>query len=178
MDYSLKEIMDPSSPKYNEGVDFRNAIEDNPAMEEIVSIASELDGRISETGVHACGVIISSKPLAGVIPTQVRQDDGKLITQWEYPELEALGLIKMDFLGLELINTVQQTLENIELTNKATNDPKYVREVPNMRELILGPMDDKESYKTMQDGNTVGIFQLGSPGVRELLKMSKPEYIS
>lgn len=175
-EYSLKEIMDPSSPKYNEGSDFRNAIEDNPAMEEIVGIASELDGRISETGVHACGVIISSKPLAGVIPTQVRQDDGKLITQWEYPELESLGLIKMDFLGLELINTVQQTLENIELTNKATNDPKYVREVPNMRELILGPMDDKESYKTMQDGNTVGIFQLGSPGVRELLKMSKPEF--
>lgn len=172
---SLKDILDPSSRRYKEGTDFRQAIEGNEVLTEAVEIATELDGRISETGVHPCGLIISNTPLAGVIPTQVRQNDGKLITQWEYPELESLGLIKMDLLGLDLINTVQQTLENIELANKSAQDVKDIREVPDMKELIQGEMDDPETYKNLQEGNTVGIFQLGSPGVRELLKRAQPK---
>lgn len=172
-DASLKEITDPSSRRYKEGEDFRRAV-DSPIFNEVVEMASFLDGRISETGVHPCGVIISNQPLAGVIPTQVRQSDGKLITQWEYPELESLGLIKMDLLGLDLINTVQQTLENIKLANESAQESKYTRDVPNMKELIQGGMDDPETYKTLQEGNTVGIFQLGGAGVRDLLKLAKP----
>lgn len=171
---SLKELMDPSSPKYNESIDFRRAI-DNPMYDEVVDMAIHLENRISETGVHPCGVIISSEPLAGIIPTQVRQKDGKVITQWEYPELEALGLIKMDFLGLDLINTIQQTLENIRLTNESAQDESLKREIPNMREIIMGEMNDPETYKNLQEGNTIGIFQLGSPGVRELLRQAKPQ---
>lgn len=171
---SLKELMDPSSPKYNESIDFRRAI-DNPMYDEVVDMAIHLENRISETGVHPCGVIISSQPLAGIIPTQVRQKDGKVITQWEYPELEALGLIKMDFLGLDLINTIQQTLENIRLTNESAQDESLKREIPNMREIIMGEMNDPETYKNLQEGNTIGIFQLGSPGVRELLRQAKPQ---
>lgn len=171
---SLKELMDPSSPRYNESIDFRRAI-DNPMYDEVVDMAIHLENRISETGVHPCGVIISSQPLAGIIPTQVRQRDGKVITQWEYPELEALGLIKMDFLGLDLINTIQQTLENIKLTNESAQDESLKREIPNMREIIMGEMNDPETYKNLQEGNTIGIFQLGSPGVRELLRQAKPQ---
>lgn len=172
---SLKEIMDPNSRKYKEGADFRQAIEGNEVLENAVDVAMELDGRISETGVHPCGLIISNSPLAGTIPTQVRQNDEKLVTQWEYPELESLGLIKMDLLGLDLINTVQQTLENIELANKSAHNPSEIREVPDMRNLILGEMDDPETFKNLREGNTVGIFQLGSPGVRELLKRAQPK---
>lgn len=170
---SLKELMDPTSPRYNEGADFRNTIE-NPAFDEVVEMATPLDGRISEEGVHPCGVIISNQPLAGIIPTQVRQRDKKIVTQWEYPELEALGLIKMDFLGLELIDTIQQTLENIKLTNESATSKNLVREVPDMRELIQGKMDDSKTYENLQEGNTVGIFQLGSPGVQDLLRRAKP----
>lgn len=170
---SLTDIMDPASPRYNEGRDFRQAI-DNPMFDEVVEMATPLDGRISETGVHPCGVIISNRPLAGIIPTQVRQEDGKLLTQWEYPELESLGLIKMDLLGLELINTVQQTLENIKLANESAQREEDKKVIPDMRELIQGGLDDPETYKTLQEGNTVGIFQLGSPGVRELLRLAKP----
>ncbi len=170
---SLKEIIDPSSPRYNEGADFRRATESS-IFDEVVEVAAQLDGRISETGVHSCGVIISSKPLAGVIPTQVRQSDGKVITQWEYPELEALGLIKMDMLGLELIDTIQQTLENIKLANESAQSEAEIRKIPNLRKLIQGEMNDPETYKNLQEGNTVGIFQLGSPGVRELLRRAKP----
>lgn len=171
---SLQDIMDPTSPRYNEGEDFRNATEGS-MFDEVIEMATKLDGRISETGVHPCGVIISSQPLAGIIPTQVRQNDGKVITQWEYPELEALGLIKMDLLGLELINTIQQTLENIELTNKSAKIESEIREVPDMKKIIQGGMDDPATYKVLQEGNTVGIFQLGSPGVRDLLKRAKPK---
>lgn len=170
---SLEEIMDPTSPRYNEGADFRRATE-GEMFEEVVEMASKLDGRISETGVHPCGIIISSEPLAGIIPTQVRQSDGKVITQWEYPELEALGLIKMDMLGLELINTIQQTLENIRLTNESAQGKDEIREIPDMKKLLQGNLDDAKTYKMLQEGNTVGIFQLGSPGVRELLKRAKP----
>lgn len=170
---SLDEIMDPTSPRYNEGVDFRRATE-GEMFDEVVDMASKLDGRISETGIHPCGIIISSEPLAGIIPTQVRQSDGKVVTQWEYPELESLGLIKMDLLGLELINTVQQTLENIRLTNESATNENEIREIPDMKKIIQGEMNDSATYKMLQEGNTVGIFQLGSPGVRELLRRAKP----
>lgn len=171
---TLSEITDPASPRYNEGIDFRRATE-SPVFDEVVEMAAQLDGRISETGVHPCGVVISNQPLAGIIPTQVRQSDGKLVTQWEYPELEALGLMKMDLLGLDLINTIQQTLDNIRLTNESANNPSMIREVPDMRTVIAEGMDDPETYKTLQEGNTVGIFQLGSSGVRDLLKKAKPQ---
>ena len=171
---SLNELLDPMSERYAEGDDFRRAIVGD-RLTEVVDMALTLDGRISETGVHPCGVIISKRPLAGIIPTMVRQKDNKLVTQWEYPELEALGLIKMDFLGLELLNTVQQTIENVQLVNAKITDESKKLEVPNMRDLVNGGLDDEATYKTLQTGNTVGIFQLGSTGVRELLRMAKPE---
>ena len=177
---SLRDIMDPTSPRYNEGADFRQATSDK-LFEEVIDVATKLDGRVSETGMHPCGIIISKEPLAGIVPLQIRQpkarphkDDGKVIAQWEYPELESLGLIKMDLLGLELVNTIQQTLENIQLANESATDKRFVREVPDMRELVKGPMDDPATYKMLQEGNSVGIFQLGGPGVRELLKRAKP----
>lgn len=115
--------------------------------------------------VHNCGVIISNKALSETIPTQVRQNDGALITQWTYPQCEALGLIKMDFLGLDTLDIIQNTLNNIRLSGK---------EVPDMTEIIQGPMDDAKTYKLLQNAETTGIFQLGSPGMRELLKRVKP----
>lgn len=140
-----------------------------------LSVIDDNSYTVNNLIAHNCGVIISNEPLAGTIPTQVRQEDGKIITQWEYPELEALGLIKMDLLGLELINTVQQTLENIRLTNESAKSKEEIREIPDMKKIIQGEMDDPEVYKMLQEGNTVGIFQLGSPGVRQLLRHSKPQ---
>lgn len=171
---SLKTITDPTSPRYAEGKPFRDAI-NTPTLQEAVEMGVKVEGRVAETGVHACGLIISSKPLAGIIPTQVRQEDGKVIAQWEYAELESLGLIKMDLLGLELLNTVQQTLDNIKLSNLSAKSPSEVRQVPDMRELVAGPMDDPRTYELLEKANTTGIFQLGSPGVRDLLKRAKPK---
>lgn len=169
----LKDMFDPNSASYKECADFRNAVESDPLLMKAVKVAQGLEGRISENGTHACGVIISSKEIGDKAPTLVRQEDGKVVTQWEYPEMESLGFIKMDFLGLELIDTIQATLENIEISNKNAKE-EYKREVPNMRELIQGEMDDPETYENLKAGNTLGVFQLSSPGVRELLKAAKP----
>lgn len=174
IDAPIKDLLDPDSPKYSMGVDFREELQGNTTLSNVAQYSIPLQGRICETGVHPCGIIISSQKLAGIIPTQVRQSDGKVITQWEYPELEALGLIKMDMLGLELINTIQQTLENLRLVNESAQNPSEVREIPDMRKLIEGDMDDAKSYELIQKGHTTGIFQLGSPGVKDLLKRAKP----
>lgn len=173
-DIMLKDVFDPSSKTYKETADFRNAVEADEKLMEIVKVATGLEGRISEVSAHPCGVIISSKTIADKAPTLVRQDDNRILTQWEYPELEDLGFIKMDLLGLELIDSIQATLANIENSN-ASSEEQYRREIPNMRELIEGEMDDVATYENLKQGNTVGIFQLGGDGVRELLRAAKPE---
>lgn len=130
-----------------------------------LSVYDDNSYTVNNISVHNCGVIISNKALSETIPTQVRQNDGALITQWTYPQCEALGLIKMDFLGLDTLDIIQNTLNNIRLSGK---------EVPDMTEIIQGPMDDPKTYKLLQNAETTGIFQLGSPGMRELLKRVKP----
>lgn len=115
--------------------------------------------------VHNCGIIISNVPLSEAIPLHVRQKDQRTITQWTYPECESLGLLKMDFLGLDTVDLVQNAVKNILKSGK---------EAPNMIDLIHGPMDDPEVYKLFQRGETVGVFQFGSEMVQQLLHLTKP----
>lgn len=116
---------------------------------------------------HNCGIIISSQPLKNIIPLHVRQADGRVITQWTYQECESLGLIKMDFLGLDTVDLIQHSVEYIM---------KSGQKPPNMVELIHGEMDDPKTYKLFQESNTIGIFQFGSDMVRSLLKLVKPTH--
>lgn len=161
---TLKDIFDKDSARYNEAEDFRRAT-DNETWKKVIKMAMPLAGRIRETGVHACGLIISNHELSDSIPTQVRQDDGALLTQWTYPQCEALGLIKMDFLGLDTLDIIQNTLENIKIEGK---------QVPDLKKIIHGPMNDKKTYQLLQNAETTGIFQLGSTGMRDLLVRVKP----
>lgn len=161
---TLDDIFNEDSPRYAEGEDFRRAT-DNDKWREVIKMARPLVGRIRETGLHACGIIISNRDLSDTIPTQVRQKDGVLLTQWTYPYCEALGLIKMDFLGLDTLDIMDNTLKNIEIEGK---------KVPDMREIVHSGMDDPKTYKLLQNSETTGIFQLGGAGVRDLLKRVKP----
>lgn len=161
---SLDDIYNPDSPRYAEAEDFRRAV-DNDHWREVIKMARPLSGRIRETGIHACGIVISSNPIEDTVPTQVRQNDGTLMTQWTYPACESLGLIKMDFLGLDTLDIIDNTLKNIKVEGK---------KVPDMTALIRGKMDDKKTYKLLQNAETTGIFQLGSPGMRDLLERVKP----
>lgn len=157
---TIADMYDPESEFYEAAADFRSATS-TPEWQYIVEGAKAVEGRNKSTGVHAAGVIISSKPLHDVIPLAVRQDDGKLLTQWEYGELEDLGLIKMDFLGLDTVDLIQHTVENIIKNGKTP---------PNMIDIVQTDMDDKKTFEMLQRGETIGVFQLASEGVQDLLK--------
>jgi DNA polymerase-3 subunit alpha len=161
---TVEDIFNPYSDRYSDAVDFRNATSGDE-WKKIIEGAKAIEGRNKTTGVHPCGIVISSKPLINTVPLQIRQSDGLVVTQWGYQELESLGLIKMDFLGLDTVDLIQHTVENIAKAGKGN---------VNMVDILNGPMDDKKTFEMLARGDSIGIFQLASPGVQELLKRIKP----
>ena len=161
---TFDDIYDEKSDYYEDAADFRAATSGSEWLP-IITGARSIANKVQGTGVHACGVIISNKPLTDTIPLMVDSKDGKVTTQWSYQECEALGLIKMDFLGLDTVDLIQHTVEFIQRSGK---------EPPNMTEIIHGKMDDEGTYRLFQHGETIGVFQFGSEMVRGLLKHMKP----
>lgn len=162
---TFDDIYNEDSDYYKESADFREATSGDPKWDRVITGARGIAGRVKSTGVHACGIIISAKPLTDTIPLHIRKKDGKVITQWTYQECEALGLIKMDFLGLDTVDLIQHTIEYIQKSGK---------NAPNMIAITQGKMDDPEVYRLFQEGHTVGVFQFGSEMVRNLLRQMKP----
>ncbi len=113
--------------------------------------------------MHAAGVIMSSEPLIDIVPIMSRPQDGAVITQFDYPMCEALGLVKMDFLGLSNLHTLEDALVNIA----ANRDETVVLE-----DL---PFDDLATYELMGRGDTLGVFQLDGGGMRALLRSMRPD---
>ena len=162
---TLKDVLDESNATYESA-----RLKLNAKLLNLVKKASELEGRTSGTGIHACGVLISCKEISDTVPTIYKEDprDKSMIYQvsmFEYPEAEALGLIKMDFLGLDTLHLISSTVKLIE---------QYTGKQIDMREIIDGPLDDKKTYQMFQKGKTSGIFQFAEPGVREMLTKVKP----
>lgn len=162
---TLKDVLDESNATYESA-----RLKLNAKLLNLVKKASELEGRTSGTGIHACGVLISCKEISDTVPTIYKEDprDKSMIYQvsmFEYPEAEALGLIKMDFLGLDTLHLISSTVKLIE---------QYTGKHIDMREIIDGPLDDKKTYQMFQKGKTSGIFQFAEPGVREMLTKVKP----
>ena len=108
VDCTIEDLYNPESLRYPEGADFRAATAGED-WKRIIDGAKALSGRNNSSGVHPCGVVISSKPFEDIIPIQVRQSDGRVVTQWNYEDCESLGLIKMDFLGLDTVDLIQHT---------------------------------------------------------------------
>lgn len=162
---TFDDIYNEDSDYYKESADFREATSGDPKWDRVITGARGIAGRVKSTGVHACGIIISAKPLTDTVPLHIRKKDGKVITQWTYQECEALGLIKMDFLGLDTVDLIQHTIEYIQKSGK---------DAPNMIAITQGKMDDPEVYRLFQEGHTVGVFQFGSEMVRNLLRQMKP----
>jgi DNA polymerase-3 subunit alpha len=159
----LKELFDPESKRYAEGGEFRALYDSDPDVRRIYEVATGLEGQIRQTGVHAAGVIMASDPLLDIVPLMDPKQDGALITQFEYPMCEALGLVKMDFLGLSNLHTLEDAVANI----KANRGEDVVLE-----EL---PFDDKPTYQLMGRGDTLGVFQLDGGGMRALLRSMLPD---
>jgi DNA polymerase-3 subunit alpha len=124
----------------------------------VYNYAVKIEGLIRNWGVHASGVIMSSKPIQETIPIMRREKDGAVITQFEFHDCENLGLVKMDFLGLKNLNVLGDALNNIK---KSTGKTIILESLP---------LDDKATYKMVATGNTLGVFQLDSPNMRSLLR--------
>lgn len=162
-DMPLSGILDPAHPRHKEAGDFRAVIEVDPDARRVFDTALGLENLKRQWGVHAAGVIMSSEPLIDIIPIMKREQDGQIVTQFDYPACESLGLIKMDFLGLRNLTIIDDALDNIR-ANRGT-------------ELVLEDLslDDPAAYELMARGDTLGVFQLDGGPMRSLLRMMKPD---
>ncbi len=159
----LAHVLDPGADRYHEAKDLREIIETDAEARVVFDTAMGLEGLRRQWGVHAAGVILSSEPLLDVIPIMRREQDGQIITQFDYPAAEALGLVKMDFLGLRNLTIIDDALDNIE-ANRGHR--------PVLEEL---PFTDEATYRLLSSGETLGVFQLDSGPLRSLLKLMRPD---
>ncbi len=161
-DIPLSGITDPEHERYAEAAEVRSLIETDPDVAKIYETARGLEGVVRQAGVHACAVIMASVPLMEHIPMWKRPADGAIITGWDYPACEAIGLLKMDFLGLRNLTVLGDALENVKKNRDETIDLEAL------------DTDDPAVYELLSRGDTLGVFQLDSGGMQELLKRMKP----
>ncbi len=152
--------------------EFRKEYENDPLVREWIDIAMKLEGTNRNAGTHAAGVVIANGPITDYVPVQIikRKDDSgetrqALTTQWVMGDIEKIGLLKMDFLGLRTLTLVDNALKLIQRTRGVTIDLERI------------PMDCPETYKLLQKGEAKGVFQFEGEGIRELLKRLKPDNI-
>ncbi|MCH7229545.1 DNA polymerase III subunit alpha [Glycomyces sp. L485] len=160
-DIPLAGITDSNHPRYKEAGEVRSLIENDGEVRQIFDTALGLEGLIRNAGVHACAVILSSQPLVDCIPMWARPD-GSIITGWDYPSCEDIGLLKMDFLGLRNLTVIGDAVEAVKANKGVDID------------LDTLTTDDPKAYELLARGDTLGVFQLDGAAMRELLKRMKP----
>src|SRR5215207_9704476 len=162
-DVPLAKLFDREHSRYGEGGEFRALYEVDPDVKTVVDTAKDLEGLKRQWGVHAAGVIMSSAPLIDIIPIMRREQDGAIITQFDYPTCESLGLMKMDFLGLRNLTVLDDAVANIALNRGF--------------QLVLEdlPLNDAATYALLGRGETLGVFQLDGGPMRSLLRLMRPD---
>lgn len=163
--------MVPEAPKmtlkkaYKENPDLEKEKQSlNPLISKIIQFAETLEGSIRQTGVHACGILISRDPLTDHIPIMPTEGESLMTTQYDGHFVEPIGLIKMDFLGLRTLSIIKTCLDNIKKS-------KHI--VLNENEI---PLDDEETFKLFTRGDTTGLFQFESPGMKKHLRALQPNH--
>ncbi|GAB6164706.1 DNA polymerase III subunit alpha [Thermostilla marina] len=161
----------PEGPKVTlkkaleESPDLRKMYESNPQVRELLDYAKQIEGLARNVGTHAAAVVIGDRPLVEYVPLQHVPGKEEVITQWSMGDVERAGLLKMDFLGLRNLTILSKVMDLIEQTTGERIDPYSL------------PLDDKETYALLCRGETKGVFQLESGGIRELLQRMKPDNI-
>ena len=161
-DPSISEMFDETSKKYAEAREFRELYESDIDVRRITDEAKGIEGLIRQTGVHACATIMGSQPITDTSPL-LERTDGTVTTTFEYHTCETLGLVKMDFLGLSNLTVIRDAIRNVE---RNRGDKINIESVP---------LDDRKTYELLSRGDTLGVFQLDSDGMRSLLRMLKPD---
>ena len=162
--------MVPETPKMN----FKKAFKENPELlkekksevelvAKTIKFAETLEGSVRQTGVHACGILISRDPLTDHIPLMPSKDESHLLTtQYDGRFVESIGLLKMDFLGLKTLSIIKEAIENIKISKGIEIDIDDI------------PWDDKKTFELFSHGETTAIFQFESDGMKKHLRDLKP----
>ena len=136
---------------YNEDIETRR----------IIDISKKIEGLVRQASTHACGVVITKKPVVNYVP--LYENEGQISTQYTMTLLEELGLLKMDFLGLRTLTVIDEA-------------KKLIKKIRNI-DVDFGEYDDKETYKMLTLGKTLGVFQMESPGFRKMMMKMEPDSI-
>jgi DNA polymerase-3 subunit alpha len=150
------------------------AVQENPALaeleqrdervRELLSVARRLEGMTRHASVHAAGVVIAPRPLTEFVPLyRSQKDEGEITTQWAMKEIERIGLLKMDFLGLSTLTLLDDAVKHIQETTGEIVDVNAL------------PLDDEKTYQIFQNAQTHGVFQFESSGMRDTLRKARPE---
>jgi DNA polymerase-3 subunit alpha len=160
-------------PKYHDGykaaADLRAMYDTDPDVKAVIDVARGLEGLKRSDGIHAAAVVITKDPVTEYVPIQrkpkagTNPEDAPVVTQYEMHGVEELGLLKMDFLGLRNLDVISDA----EAMIKERHDPTF--------DIERTALDDKKTYELLSRGDTIGIFQLESPPMRQLLKAMEPK---
>ncbi|WP_293945964.1 MULTISPECIES: DNA polymerase III subunit alpha [unclassified Sphingobacterium] len=146
-----------------EAVNRLKSIADGAGLEaETIRQARVLEGSVRNTGIHACGVIITPDDITNFVPVSLAKDSDLYVTQFDNHVVESAGLLKMDFLGLKTLTLIKDTVENVKLSHGIVLDPDKF------------PIDDVLTYELFQRGETIGVFQYESPGMQKYMRDLKP----
>ncbi|WP_050986147.1 DNA polymerase III subunit alpha [Schlesneria paludicola] len=146
-----------------ESAELQDLYNRDPKIREVLDLAKQIEGLARSAGTHAAGVVVSDRPISEYIPLQTISGKTDIITQWEGPTVEKAGLLKMDFLGLRNLTILDKAVKNVKKHRGVDIDP------------VKLPLDDKPTFALLQRGETKGIFQLESGGMRDLLTKMKPD---
>lgn len=141
---------------------FRKLAEGQDKIGQMIQTARKLEGSVRNTGIHACGVVITPDDITKYVPVTVAKDNGLLVSQFDNHVAETAGLLKMDFLGLKTLTIIKDAVRIIEKARGIRIDPDEI------------PLDDPATYELFQRGETVGIFQYESEGMQKHMKDLKP----
>ena len=143
--------------------ELKKMYEGDPEVRKLLELAKGIEGLARNVGTHAAAVVIADRPLMDYVPLQHVQDKKEIITQWDMGDVERVGLLKMDFLGLRNLTILTKVIDLIEQTTGKRINP------------YTFPRDDKETFALLCRGETKGVFQLESGGIRDLLQRMKPD---
>ena len=155
LDMTLDKALEESPP-------LKEMEQKDERVKELLAVARRLEGMTRHASVHAAGVVIAPRPLTEFVPLYKSQKD-EIVTQWAMKEVERVGLLKMDFLGLSTLTLIRDALDEIKRTRGIDLDIDAI------------PLDDRKTYELFSNGQTYGVFQFESSGMRELLRKAKPE---
>ncbi len=144
--------------------ELKKAYDGDPEVRKLLDLARGIEGLARNVGTHAAAVVIADRPLTEYVPLQHVQDKKEIITQWAMKDVELAGLLKMDFLGLRNLTILSKAVELIEQTTGQKVDPYQF------------PLDDPETFALLCRGETKGVFQLESGGIRDLLQRMRPDH--